>query len=329
MHLDIERSVTDIESTDENVTAKVVSDQVTPDASSDITKQVESAMLFVKTSKKKQKEDTDHVLPDPRSVRYAHQVASCYIEGKIGEEMVKHSKTFLMPDGTSRSKVGKMGGCVVHIAGKVRALKLQKMGADTRENWADTIIHDLTRLATSSNMTVNQIYEAVCGIVSDAASVNKGLAEEISGKLGLKWTPGQLYCCIHTVLGWQDGMVKTWISYQDQIGYDKLYPSITGFELDMETKCLIKQILECFLRLTADRWQARAWNRFDAFTKFCKDQDKVNLGRELHGNRFGDLERCCAIGIYQLDSWIDFINTRTEVNYNLVISFTTLNSPSL
>ena len=101
----------------------MVSDQygVTPetDASSDITKQIESAMLFVTTSKKKQKEDIENVLPDPRSVRYAHQVASSYIEGKIGEEMVKHSKTFLMPDGTSRSKVGKMGGCVVHIAGKV------------------------------------------------------------------------------------------------------------------------------------------------------------------------------------------------------------------
>ena len=76
-------------------------------------------MLFVTTSKKNQKEDIENVLPDPQSVRYAHQVASCYIEGKIGEEMVKHSKTFLMPDGTNRSKVGKIGGCVAHIAGKV------------------------------------------------------------------------------------------------------------------------------------------------------------------------------------------------------------------
>ena len=37
-----------------------------------------------------------------------HQVASSYIEGKIGEEMAKHSKAFLM-----------MGGCVVHIEDKL------------------------------------------------------------------------------------------------------------------------------------------------------------------------------------------------------------------
>ena len=51
------------------------------------------------------------------------------------------------------------------------------MGADTQENWADTIIHDFNRLATSSTLSVNQIYEAVCSLVSDAASVNVGLAK--------------------------------------------------------------------------------------------------------------------------------------------------------
>ena len=43
----------------------------------------------------KQKENIENVLPDPQSVRYAHQVASCYIEGKIGEEMVKHNQNVL------------------------------------------------------------------------------------------------------------------------------------------------------------------------------------------------------------------------------------------
>ena len=71
-----------------------------------------------------------------------------------------------------------------------------------------------------------------------------------------------------------------------------MYPRITGFELDMEDKCLIKQILECFLRLNADRWQARSWNCFKAFTAFCKDQGKANMRRELNGIRFGDLVRC-------------------------------------
>ena len=51
------------------------------------------------------------------------------------------------------------------------------MGVDTRKNWANMIIHYFNRLATSSTLSVNQIYEAVCGLVSDAASVNVGLAK--------------------------------------------------------------------------------------------------------------------------------------------------------
>ena len=114
----------------------------------------------------------------------------------------------------------------------MRALKLQKMGEDTRLNLTDTIIHKLNRLLIASGLTKKEIYESFQGIMSDAAIVNKGLAAEISGKLGLEWIPSQLYCCVRTVLGWQDGMVKKWCKYQEKIGYDKLYPSMTGFELD-------------------------------------------------------------------------------------------------
>ena len=35
---------------------------------------------------------------------------------------------------------GTMGGCAAHIAGKVRALKLQKMGTDTRYGWRPSLI---------------------------------------------------------------------------------------------------------------------------------------------------------------------------------------------
>ena len=57
-----------------------------------MSQRVESAKVLVAAAKTKQKDDFDHILPDPHSIRYAHQVASCFIEGKIGEEMVRHSK---------------------------------------------------------------------------------------------------------------------------------------------------------------------------------------------------------------------------------------------
>ena len=45
----------------------------------------------------------------------------------------------------------------------------------------------------------------------------------------------------------------------------------------------------------------------------------MNLGVELHGNRFGDLEKCCAIGVYSLETWLNFVNLRTDIRNNLAI----------
>ena len=98
-----------------------------------------------------------------------------------------------------------------------------------------------------------------------------------------------------------------------------MYPSITGFELDMEDKSLIKQILECFLQLTADPWEERSWSRFAAYCKFVKGLGKLNLGQELHGNRFGDFGKCCTTGIYSIEMWVDFIIVRGEARNDLAI----------
>ena len=70
----------------------------------------------------------------------------------------------------------------------------------------------MNRLTIASGLTKEEIYKSIQGIMSDAAIVNKGLAAEISGKLGLEWIPGQLYCCIHTVLGW-----CKWCNYQEKL----------------------------------------------------------------------------------------------------------------
>ena len=46
----------------------------------------------INLSKKQQKEKHPCVLPEPKSLRRAHQQVSCYLEGKVGEEMLKSGK---------------------------------------------------------------------------------------------------------------------------------------------------------------------------------------------------------------------------------------------
>ena len=140
--------------------------------------------------------------------------------------------------------------------------------SDMSASWWDKI---------ASDKTIQDNYEAVRGVASDAHSVKKWFAAVIPRQPGLEWTPGQLYCCLHTVLRFQEGMTKTWLRYQEKVGYDKMYPSITRLELDMEDKSLIKQIPESFLRLTADRWRERNSSRFSAYCKFLKDLGRLNL----------------------------------------------------
>ena len=86
------------------------------------------------STKNKQKQKLSNVLPEPNSLRRARRNISCYLEGKVGDEMMKSGKNFLMPDGTSRQKLGQIGASLISVDGKMRSLKMQWMGNETREN---------------------------------------------------------------------------------------------------------------------------------------------------------------------------------------------------
>ena len=74
-----------------------------------------------------------------------------------------------------------------------------------------------------------------------------------------------------------------------------------------------------FLTVNCGWLGKRSWSIFPAYCKFVNDLGKLNLGQELHGNRFGDFEKSCAIGIYSTEMWVDFINGRREARNDLAI----------
>ena len=43
------------------------------------------------------------------------------------------------------------------------------------------------------------------------------------------------------------------------------------------------------------------------------------MGQELHANRFGELEKCCAIAVYSLPTWQDFVSSYTNIRSQLAI----------
>ena len=63
----------------------------------------------------------------------------------------------------------------------------------------------------------------------------------------------------------------------------------------------------------------RSWHRFEECLIFCKQRGTRNLGQELHGNRFGELDKSCAIAVYSLPTWKDFISSYPNIRNQLAI----------
>ena len=85
--------------------------------------------------------------------------------------------------------------------------------------------------------------------------------------------------------------------YQSRIGAGKLFLKVVGFEMNLEDKIIVIQILECWMRLTSIRWQARMWNWYESFTEFAEKRGIKNADHMLHANRFVEFEERCAGGV--------------------------------
>ena len=126
----------------------------------------------------------------------------------------------------------------------------------------------LKRLATSSSSNVETVWKKVSAILSDLCKVNKNLAIEIQSIIGSRWKPGQIFCNLHYTLGISQGIRSVMNSYQQAIGVEKLFPKTVGFEIEIEDKLIVVQVLDCWMRLTSIRWQIKPWNRYQSFTEF-------------------------------------------------------------
>ena len=255
-------------------------------------------------------------LPNAACARHNHNLVAVYCESKIGEELMEKTG-FIMPDGTSRQGVGDVAANVTKIGDKFRALKTVKITQGTTNNWATAIVYMLKRLSVASNNDIQSIWQNVSAMVSDLCKVNRTLATEIQTLLGSSWQPGQAFCNLHFTLAIPEAIKSVLEIYQSQIGAEKLFPKTVGFEMNIEDKLIVIQILDCWMRLTSIRWQSRAWNKYRKFTDFAEKRGVQNVGHMLHANRFGEFEERCAGGLYLADVWVEWLKTFSDVRNQL------------
>ena len=175
----------------------------------------------------------------------------------------------------------------------------------------------LDRLATAGNSNIDAIWSNVSAFLSDLCKVNLHLAEEVKSMIGSTWKPGQAFCNLHFTLAIPTGIKEIIAEYQSHIGAQKLFPKVVGFEMNLEDKIIVIQILECWMRLTSIRWQERTWNLYNSFTEFAEKRRLQNVGHMLHANGFGEFEERCAGGVYLASIWIEWLDTYTDVRNQL------------
>ena len=270
------------------------------------------------------KENVSHVLPDLRTVRRNHHLMAVYVEKCIAEDLLEHGG-FCIPDGTTRNKVGEMSALVLKVNGKIRALKAQRIGKGDRSTWAEVVAHILQRITTASRNEIVPIWKSISTIISDLCKVNKSLSMEISKLIGSDWVPGQLFCVLHYVLAIPESLKAIFGQYQGQIGTEKLFPETTGFEMNIDDKTIVVQILDVWMRLTSIRWHGRMWNRYNSFTSFAEKRGIRNVGHMIHANRFGEFEERCAGGVYLAETWSLWLESFTDIRNTLSCYLRTVN----
>ena len=122
-----------------------------------------------------------------------------------------------------------------------------------RENWAKAIYYMLDYLAAASNRDVGNIWCKLVAMVSDLCKVNLNLTVEVKKLVGVEWVPDQAFCNLHYTLAIPEGIKKVLNANQCSIGADKLFPKNVSFEMNIEDKLLVVQILDCWMRLTSVR----------------------------------------------------------------------------
>ena len=79
---------------------------------------------------------------------------------------------------------------------------------------------------------------------------------------------------------------------------------IVSFEMNIEEKLLVVQVLGYSMRPASVRWQSKPWNRYSLFTEYAESQVIKSVRHMLHVIRFGEFEDRCTVGLYLADCWM-------------------------
>ena len=76
------------------------------------------------------------------------------------------------------------------------------------------------------------------------------------------------------------------------------------FEMNIEEKLLVVQVLGYSMRPASVRWQSKPWNRYSLFSEYAESQVIKSVRHMLQVIRFVEFEERCTVGLYLADCWM-------------------------
>ena len=247
------------------------------------------------------------VAPEVKILRESRAKIAAFTEKGITEEILKVSDAVLQADGTSRGWIrnGKLFTTPIKVAGRNRRMGVLSVAKETRENLKVALIHRLEVMSIAASSDKITIWKNIIAFLSDKASENPGLMAEIAQELGVVHCPGEFFCLIHTVLGYDRSESQCYLKIQKEIGVSKLFTNLNYVDVDNDSFDAVNSSLDCILRLISPQFSHKAWSRFRKFCDFMEQRGLKNLAFAQRDKRFGGAAASGAVANYH---WEDLQN---------------------
>ena len=154
--------------------------------------------------------------------------------------------------------------------------------------------------------------------MTDSVSHNKFLSEDIPKLFNLDHKPGQLFCSVHTNLGFCASLNSSIHDIEVKHGLNNI---MDGFIVDIDYQSkngsCVGQFVDCMCRLVGSELKHKPWNCSKDFKNYCRDQGSSYEMFLYKDERFGCFPKACAVCLFSRDLIKDFLSEHPNITNRL------------
>ena len=197
-------------------------------------------------------------------------------------------------------------------------LPLLPIHGETRQDIAAQLSMGLDILSAVSGVPTKDLAEQVDTLMTDSTEHNKGVSVILQELYELDKPAGQLFCGVHTTLGFSPSMNSSVLRIELKMGLDKVLSTfMCSMELDSKNGSLAGQSLDMILKLVAPEFRHKSWNYYGQFTVYLEERGVELTLFCYKDSRFGCLSRAAAVLLFNYEHIAGFLASNPHISNKL------------